>query len=117
MRLKRSGDTIIWDIIGNNIDAVEFDINLKYLKKLKNFKSIYINIAHLENINNSTLNKFYKLHAFLQDRHVCIINVNATQNAILNLFKVDKIFQLYMSKQDAIEGKRPIINRKFKLVS
>lgn len=117
VRLKRVGETLILDLIGNEINTVEFDLNLKSIKRYKNFKKLYVNIAYLENISNETVNKFHKLRTYLKDKNICFINVNATNNCILNIFKIDKMFQLYLTKQDANEGHNPIINRQFKVVS
>lgn len=117
LRLKRIGNSLMLDLIGDEINTIEFDIHLTYIKKIKNFDKLFINMANLGDISNDMLNKFRKMRAVLKDKHVCFINISAMQNSILNLFEIDKLFQLYMSKTDAIEGKRPIINRKFKIVS
>ncbi len=116
MRLRRIGKSLMLDLIGDNINTLEFDINIASIKKLKNFNKLYVNIANLYEINNDTINKFKKMRMLLKSRNICFINVNAFNNSILNIFEIDKMFQIYMSKSDAIEGKRPIINRKFKIV-
>ena len=117
IRLKCQNESLILDLIGTNIDDHEFDLHLREIKRLKKFDKLYVNIANLYEIDNDTLNKFYKMYFYLKDKQICFINVNAMNNCILNLFNIDKIFQLYLNKQDAFEAKRPIINRKFKLVS
>ena len=116
LQLRRIGESLMLDLIGNGIDTVEFDIYLSNIKRYKNFQKLYVNIANLYEINNDTVDKFKKMRSVLKDKHVCIINVNALNNCILNLFEIDKMFQLYMNKFDAFEGKRPIVNRKFKVV-
>ena len=117
VRLRRVDNSLFLDLIGESVSTVEFDIHLNYIKKLKNYKKIFINIAYLDNLDNEILNKFRKMHALLKDRHVCFINVNPMQNSILNLFSIDKMFQLYMNKMDAIDGRKPIVNRQFRVVS
>ncbi len=117
LRLRRFKKSLMLDIIGDGINTVEFNAFLASIKRVKDFQKLYVNIANLYDIDNDTLNKFRKMHAVLRDKHVCFINVSAINNSILNLFEIDKLFQIYLSKYDAIEGKRPVINRKFKLVS
>ena len=116
IRLKQQNNILILDLIGDNIDTIEFDFTLRSIKRLKHFNNLYINIGNLSNINNEIINKFLKMHAFLKNMQICFINVNAINNSILNLFGLDKFFQIYMNKQDAIEGKKPIVNRKFRIV-
>lgn len=116
MRLKRNDDALMLDLIGNAINTVEFDIHLKSIKKLDNFQKLYINIAHLTEINNDTIAKFHKMNNYLNEKIIAFINVNPMQNCILNLFNLDKIFQIYMNQFDAIEAKNPVINRKFKVI-
>lgn len=117
LRLRKKENSLILDLIGDKVNPIEFDVYLAHMKKLKEFEKIYINIANLGSIDNELLNKFHKMRIFLKDRHVCFINVNVMQNSVLNLFGIDKLFQLYMNKADAVEGRKPIINRKFKIVS
>jgi len=117
VRLKKANKILILDLIGNEIDTVKFDLHMKNIKKYKNFKNLYVNLANLGEINNDTLQKFYKMKRILHDKNICFINVSAMQNCIFNIFKIDKMFQLYITKQDAIEGSNPIINRQFKIVS
>ena len=116
LRLRRVDNLLVLDLIGK-VNAIEFDIHLKLIKKLKGFDKLFINIAYLENIDNELLSKFRKMRTALKDMPICFINVDVMQNSILNLFEIDKMFQLYMTKSDALEGKRPIVNRQFKLVS
>ena len=116
MRLKRNNDALMLDLIGDGINSVEFDIHLRSIKALKDFRKLYVNIAYLTTINNEVLRKFRKMKSVLKDKAVSFINVNPMQNAILNLFGIDKMFQIYMSKLDAIEGKKPVVNRKFRVV-
>jgi len=117
IRLKRVDENLILDLIGNKINTLEFDLNIKHINSFKNFKKLFINIANLSEINNDTINKFYKLKNAVKDKNISFINVNAMNNCVLNLFKIDKSFQLYMTMQDAIEARKPIINRQFKIVS
>jgi len=117
VRLKKADKILILDLIGNEIDTVKFDLHIKNIKKYKHFKTLYVNLANLAEINNDTLQKLYKMKRILHDRNIALINVSAMQNCIFNIFNIDKIFQLYITKQDAIEGEKPIINRKFKIVS
>lgn len=117
IRLKRVGENLILDMLGEEINPLEFDLNLKHINSLKNFKKLFINIANLSEINNDTIKKFYKLKSSIKNKNISFINVNAMHNCILNLFKIDKTFQLYMTMQDAIEARKPIINRQFKIVS
>ena len=63
-----------------------------------------------------TINRFLKMNMCLKDKIISFINVNPMQNVILNMFNIDKIFQIYMNKADAFEGKKPVINRKFRIV-
>ena len=116
LRLRRINKLLILDLIGN-VNMIEFDIHINRIKKLKGIDKLFVNIANLENIDNELLRKFRKMRTVLKDMPVCFINVDAIQNSILNLFEIDKMFQLYMTKADALEGKKPIINRRFKLVS
>lgn len=116
MRLKKDNGALILDLIGNGINSIEFDIHMRSIKALRSFSEIYINIAHLTSINNDVLNEFRKMKTVLKDRMVSFVNVNPMQNAILNLFGIDKLFQIYMNKQDAIDGKKPVVNRKFRVV-
>ncbi len=117
LRLRRLNNSLMLDLIGDEIDTVEFDMFLSSIKRIKDVQKLYVNIANLCDIDNDTINKFRKMHAFLKNKHVCFVNVSAINNSILNLFGIDKLFQIYMTKLDAIEAKRPVINRKFKLVS
>ena len=117
LRLKRVGENLILDLLGQEINTLEFDLNIKYINKFKSFKKLFVNISNLSEINNDTINKFYKLKSLVKNKNICFINVNVMHNCILNLFKIDKNFQLYMSLQDAIEARKPIINRQFKIVS
>ena len=116
IRLKSMDNTLILDLIGDEINQIEFDFTIRSIKKLKNFSKLYINIANLSEINNEMINKFRKMHAFLKDKNICFINVNAINNSILNIFGIDKLFQIYLSKNDAIEAKKPVVNRKFRVV-
>ena len=116
MRLKRNNDSLVLDLIGDGINGVEFDIHLRSIKALKKFDKLYINFAYLSTVNNETINKLKKLNNVLKDKFVALINVNPMQNAIFNLFNIDKMFQIYMNKFDAMEGKKPIVNRKFRLI-
>ena len=116
MRLKRSEDTLMLDLIGDGINSVEFDIHLRSIKALKKYSKLYVNIAYLESINNEVLCEFRKMKTVLNDKIVFFINVNPLQNAILNLFGIDKMFQIYMNKFDAQEAKKPVVNRRFRVV-
>ena len=116
MRLKRNNDSLVLDLIGNGINSIEFDIHLRSINALKNFDKLYINFAYLSSVNNETINKLKKLNNVLKDKIVALINVTPMQNTIFNLFGIDKIFQIYMNKLDAIEGKKPIVNRNFRIV-
>ncbi len=116
MRLKRNNDALMLDLIGDGINSIEFDVHLRSIKALKKFSKLFVNIANLTIMDNDVLNEFLKMKSVLTDKTVCFINVNPTQNAILNLFGIDKMFQIYMNKRDAVEAKKPIINRKFRIV-
>lgn len=116
MRLKRSNNSLILDLIGEEINPVEFDVHLRSIKALKNFQKLYVNIEYLADINNDMINKFLKMNAYLRDKIISFINVNPLQNAVLNMFNLDKKFQIYMNKADALEGKKPVVNRKFRVV-
>lgn len=116
MRLKRSHNSLILDLIGEEINTVEFDVHLRSIKMLKNFRNLYINIEHLSDISNDTIGKFLKMNAFLKDKNISFINVKPLQNAVFNLFNIDKKFQIYLNQEDAFEGKKPVVNRKFRVV-
>ena len=116
IRLRRLNNSLMLDLIGDDINTIEFDIHLASIKKLKKFQKLYINIENLNNIDNNIIGMFKKMKAVLKEKHVCFVNVNAINNSILNLFEIDKLFQLYMNKHDAFEGKKPIINRNFKVL-
>ena len=116
MRLKKLSNRLVLDLIGDDINQTEFDVHLKSIKGLKRFKELYVNIANLENINNSVISKFIKMRTSLSDKEISFINVNPVQNALLNIFQIDKMFQIYMNKADAFAGKKPVINRKFRIV-
>ena len=77
LRLRRIDNTLILDLIGD-VDAIEFDVHLTYIKKLK-YEKLFVNIANLDNITNDLLTKFKKMKAVLKNRHVCFINVDAMQ--------------------------------------
>lgn len=117
VRLRRLNNSLMLDLIGDSVNPIEFDIYLANIKRIKNCEKLYVNLANLHEINNDVLSMFKKMHMTLKNKKICLINVSAMNNTILNLFEIDKMFQLYMNKYDAIEGKRPIINRKFKIVS
>ena len=116
IRLKQTEDIITVDFIGNGIDSEEFHSLLKGIKGFKNSHKIFVNIANLYEISNDTLEKFREMRKQLKDEQIFFINVSAMNNMILNLFNIDKLFQLYMNKQDAVEGIRPVINRNFRVV-
>ncbi len=116
MRLRRSNDSLILDLIGDDINIVEFDVHLRSIKNLKKFRNLYVNIENLSDISNDTISRFLKMNMCLKDKIVSFINVNPMQNVILNMFNIDKIFQIYMNKADAFEGKKPVVNRKFRIV-
>ena len=116
MRLRRLDDVLVWDLIGDGINSVEFDIHLRSVKAIKNIKKLYINIMHLSEINNDTLIKFRKMKSVLAEKVISFVNVNPIQNCILNMFEIDKIFQIYMNKMDAKEAKKPVVNRRFRVV-
>ena len=116
IKTKKTEDTLTVDFIGNDIEQKEFDSLLKGIKKLNNSHKIYVNIANLYEISNATLKKFREMRTTLKDEQICFINVSAMNNMVLNLFNIDKLFQLYINKQDAVEGTRPVINRNFKVV-
>ena len=56
------------------------------------------------------------MKGYLRDKKISFINVNPLQNAVFNLFNIDKVFQIYMNKSDAFEGKKPVVKRKFRIV-
>jgi len=116
IRLKETEDIITVDFIGDGIDSEEFNSFLTGMKEFKNSHKIYVNIANLYEINNDTLAKFREMRRELKDEQIFFINVSAMNNMILNLFNIDKLFQLYLNKQDAVEGIRPVINRNFRVV-
>ena len=116
IKFKQTEDIITVDFIGNGIDSAEFSSLLKGIKRVKNSHKIFVNIANLYEISNDTLEKFREMRKELKDEQIFFINVSAMNNMILNLFNIDKLFQLYMNKQDAVEGIRPVINRNFRVV-
>lgn len=116
LRLKKNNDTLVLDIFGDEINSLEFDIHLRSIKTMRKFKKMLVNLEYLSDINNESINKFLKMRAFLSDKIISFINVKPMQNVILNLFGMDKIFQIYITKADAQEGKNPVVNRNFKVV-
>ena len=116
MRLRRNKDSLTLDLIGAGINTVEFDIHMKLIKSLNDFQNLFINIKDFGYIDNDVINKFKKMKTVLRDKNICFYNVDPINNSILNLFGIDKLFQFYINKQDAIEGKNPIVNRKFSIV-
>ena len=116
MRLKRLNNKLVLDLIGDGINQAEFDIHLKSIAALKKFSGLYINIANLENIDNGVISKFIKMRNILSEKEISLINVNPFQNTILNIFQIDKIFQIYINREDAFIGKKPVVNRRFRVV-
>lgn len=114
--LRMNNTNLILDFLAPYVhedDLSYLKSNLPHLKKFKNF---ILNMNKVSEINNNILSEFETLKDDLPFEKISFYGLSPILNTVFYRFNLDKKYQIYMSEEDAINDKNPIIKRRLKVV-
>lgn len=82
---------------------------------LNNKLNVILNFEHVETFSNSLVDFILSIKKITNQINIC--NLNTTLLPVVYLMQLDKEVKIYTSEYDAKTQTKPIIKRRFKLVS
>jgi anti-anti-sigma regulatory factor len=116
-KLRQLEDFLVIDAKSSKFCVEDFDFLLNKIKKCKISKKILINMNNIDYFDNEFADYFTALASKNDAWDLCFYNLNPIINLLFYMFNLDKYFEIYISEQDSICKKKPLVKRRLKLVS